>query len=195
MAKRATVFKRKVGQRKPNKVILIIGEGQTEQAYFEAVRQVLRSPQLRLEIEPATSKSDPLNLVKKAKQRHKTGDYDHVFCVFDGDKPEEMQRARQQLDKADKAIRGFVSIPCFELWLLLHFERSDAAMPDCRQTEIRLKQHWQHYAKGCACDVLMPKRPSACENARWLAQQQHANPCTDLHHLMAVLESTLSGNI
>jgi hypothetical protein len=31
----------------------------------------------------------------------------------------------------------------------------------------------------------------ACDNARWLEQRQHANPCTDLHYLIEVLETAL----
>lgn len=191
MAKRPQSLKRKAGKRKPYNVILIIGEGQTEEAYFQAIRREFRSPALRLEIEPAKTKSDPVNLVKKAKLRHKSGDYDHVFCVFDGDKPQEVQQAQQQLAKAGNTVRGFVSVPCFELWLTLHFECSDAPIPDCQHSETRLKQHWSGYVKGCDCECLMPRLGTACENAWWLEQQQHANPCTDLHHLIDILKKTL----
>ena len=95
MAKRLQL-ERKANKRKPRTVILIIGEGQTEEAYFKAVKQTYHSPSLRLEIEPAKTKSDPVNLVKKADLRKKTGDYDYIFCVFDGDKPEEVNKACQQ---------------------------------------------------------------------------------------------------
>lgn len=183
--------RRKANQRKPHTVILIIGEGQTEEAYFKAIKQQYHSASLSLEIEPAKTKSDPVNLVRKADLRKKTGDYDYIFCVFDGDKPEEAHKARQQLAKGGNTIRGFVSVPCFELWLTLHFERSDAALPDCQQSEARLKRHWSAYAKGCDCDCLMPQLSTACENALWLEQQQHANPYTDLHRLMDVLEQAL----
>ena len=191
MAKRLDPFKRKTHQRKPHKVILIIGEGQTEEAYFQAVRQKLRSPLLRLEIEPAKTKSDPVNLVKKAKLRHKTGDYDYVFCVFDGDKAAEAQQAQQHLGKCGDKVRGFISVPCFEVWLTLHFEYSDAALLDCQQSEARLKRHWSVYAKGCDCDCLMPRLDTACENAIWLERQKHAYPYTDLHHLIDVLKHAL----
>jgi hypothetical protein len=190
MAKRLKLA-RKASKRKPRTVILIIGEGQTEEAYFRAIKQEFHSASLSLEIEPAKTKSDPVNLVRKADLRKKTGDYDYIFCVFDGDKPEEAHKARQQLAKGGNTIRGFVSVPCFELWLTLHFERSDAALPDCQQSEARLKRHWSDYAKGCDCDCLMPQLGTACENALWLEQQQHANPYTDLHRLMDVLEHAL----
>ncbi len=190
MAKRLKLA-RKANQRKPRTVILIIGEGQTEEAYFKAIKQQYHSASLSLEIEPAKTKSDPVNLVRKADLRKKTGDYDYIFCVFDGDKPEEAHKARQQLARYKDDVRGFVSTPCFELWLILHFERSDAAMHDCQQTEVRLKRHWSDYIKGCGCDCLMPQLGTACDNARWLEQQQHANPCTDLHYLIEVLETAL----
>ena len=190
MAKRLQL-ERKANKRKPRTVILIIGEGQTEEAYFKAVKQKYHSPSLRLEIEPAKTKSDPVNLVKKADLRKKTGDYDYIFCVFDGDKPEEVNKARQQLARYNHDVRGFVSTPCFELWLTLHFDRSDAAMSDCQQMEVRLKRHWPDYRKGCDCDGLMPHLTTACKHARWLEQQQFENPSTELHQLIEVLETAL----
>jgi hypothetical protein len=186
-------LKRKDRQRTARTSILIIGEGKTEESYFNAIKQqrYLQSSALNVEIEPTTSKSDPVNLVKKAESRKRTGVYDHIFCVFDGDKAEEARKARQQLARHKDDLRGFISVPCFEVWLTLHFERSDAAMPDCQQAETRLKRHWPAYVKGCGCDSLMSRLDMACDNARWLEQRQHANPCTDLHYLIEVLETAL----
>lgn len=46
--------------------------------------------------------------------------YDHIWCVFDIDEHPFVPEARQQA--RDNRIDVAVSNPCFELWLLLHFQ-------------------------------------------------------------------------
>ena len=52
-----------------------------------------------------------------------------IFCLFDKDDPNKFTEACQRT----KSIRGgkvikVTSVPCFEYWLLLHFERVDAPL-------------------------------------------------------------------
>jgi len=186
MAKRKESLVRVSNRRQRNKTILIVGEGETEQAYFMAIRHVLRSPSLIIVIDINT-KNDPLSIVSRATRLYKTKDYIHVFCVFDGDQASS-KPAKQKLAKYGNDLRAFVSIPCFETWLGLHFSRLSAPMDNCNHMERYLVQQWHDYRKGCDCSPLMERRLAACENAHWLEQQSLDNPSTDLHHLIELLD-------
>ncbi|MFK5971430.1 MAG: RloB family protein [Candidatus Marithrix sp.] len=69
---------------------------------------------------------DQLSLAKKAKE--KTEDYDCIFCIFDQDAchrtdPHYVKyyQALDLLEHYDN-IAAITSIPCYEIWLLLHFQ-------------------------------------------------------------------------
>ena len=61
------------------------------------------------------------------KREVKRGDgFDKVFLVFDKDADESFQDTLNNIDcnKPKGVVEGCYSIPCFEYWLLLHFEYS-----------------------------------------------------------------------
>ncbi|HDZ61640.1 MAG TPA: RloB domain-containing protein [Nitrospirae bacterium] len=77
------------------------------------------------------SGSSPISVVKHSKERYneekRTGDaFDRVFCVFDKDSHESYTRALDEVEKAKpkNIFKAITSIPCFEYWLLLHYEFS-----------------------------------------------------------------------
>jgi len=91
-------------------------------------------------------------------------------------------------------IADVVSVPCFEVWVLLHFERSDAPFNRCMDVVRRIKQkHIAGYRKtdlSIARD-LMARLPSAVANSAWLAgraQGNNNNPSTAVHALVQHLE-------
>lgn len=67
--------------------------------------------------------------------------YEYIYCLFDKDDPVGFTKACQKT----KAIRGgavvkITSIPCFEYWLLLHFEKVDTPLYSVKNTIARLKK-------------------------------------------------------
>jgi len=111
--------------------ILIVCEGEkTEPNYFKALKQKFRTQAIDIEID-GNSDPAPINVVehsiKKAKKEENGGDrYDIVYCVFDKDKHENFNRALDKIPKDKKHGAKFyaiISVPCFEFWLLLHFEK------------------------------------------------------------------------
>ena len=75
----------------------------------------------------------PISIVEYAEDRAKErGGYDHIFCVFDRDQHESFNRARAKVrslatrSRNPLAISEVASVPCFEVWVLLHFEQTDA---------------------------------------------------------------------
>jgi len=177
-------------QQPQRQVILIVCEGQTEEAYFTAVKAFYgRSAALNIKI--ARHRSDPVKMVEKGIRDNKNGDFDHVFCVVDGDKSDRTALARKRIGKHDD-IDLIVSVPCFELWLLLHFERSDAPFAACAEVCARLKESLPNYVKGLHYDFssIAPRIEDAIQNAKWLVGCNLATPATDVHHVLIRIRPT-----
>lgn len=173
-------------QQPQRQVILIVCEGQTEEAYFTAVKAFYgRSAALNFKI--TRDRSDPVKVVEKGIRDNKNNDFDRVFCIIDGDKPDRTTLARKRIEKHDN-MDLIVSVPCFEIWLLLHFEPCDAPFAECAEicARLKVKGHLPDYAKGLHHDFapIMPRIDSATENAKWLIGRNLANPGTDVHKVL-----------
>ena len=175
----------------------MVCEGEyTEPRYFEALRDHLR---LNTLVVMATKGADPRTLVNKAKEEARrevrNGEkFDFVYCVFDRD-------SHPQFDAASKTAqdRGFKlarSWPCFEFWLLLHFEyvrrpyaRKEKASP-CDACIRDLRKHLPDYNKGDKSTFgdLWHLLDEAIENGRKVAADAEAtserDPSTEVHELV-----------
>lgn len=179
---------RKPGRQPQRAVVLIVCEGHTEATYFSAVKTSYRN-KTALNVQIKRERSDPVKLVEKAIQLNTDGDYDHVFCVLDGDKPDRVAQARKRIGKRTD-VELVLSLPCFEVWLLLHLVRSDAPFAQCAAVCARLREHLPDYVKGAHYDFdsLMPRIDQAIGNAQWLAGLELNNPATDVHRLLTSLK-------
>jgi len=122
-------FRRRPGNREPRSITLIVCEGESEQAYFDAIRLQLKLLTTEVVIPRDQGGLAPISVVEYAEDRGKErGGYDHIFCVFDRDQHESFNRARAKIrslatrSRNPLAIREVTSAPCFEIWVLLHFE-------------------------------------------------------------------------
>lgn len=109
--------------------ILVFAEGrQTEPLYFTHWYRACRD---RVIVKIARhQETTPVDLVRRAirqrsadlvEARHGQGDaYDQYWCVFDVDEHPGLEQALALAAGHD--IHVAVSSPCFELWLILHFE-------------------------------------------------------------------------
>jgi hypothetical protein len=100
--------------------------------------------------------TDPKSLVELAseskrearRRSRKTGDpnesYDEVWCIFDVDTHENLREACDQAKGND--VHLAISNPCFELWLLLHFQ-SQTRNLDSRAALQELRHHLTNYDK------------------------------------------------
>jgi hypothetical protein len=106
---------------------------------------------------------DPKSLVEYALEEYrKDRDFDFIYCVFDRDKHTTYDAAIDKIGatrlKVGHTIKAITSIPCFEIWMLLHFVYTTrsfcAAGPDsnCALVMSELKHHIPDYEKG-ATDV------------------------------------------
>lgn len=169
-------FSRRKGQLKPRKRILLICEGtETEPAYFNALRQRLKISTLEVEICGGKGRNAPISLVdyaveKKVKnaqdvRRGLSAVYDEIWCVFDVDGHESIDRA--VVKAGDNGISLAISNPCFEYWILLHYENTNRGFLNCDEVIRHIKgNHIPDYAKGALdADVLQERIQTAIQRA------------------------------
>ena len=202
-------LRRKAATKKSADRILIICEGsKTEPQYLDEIRQELRLPTAHVFVIGGAEGNDPLSVVNFAEKLFLNGDshrrieprdFDQVVVVFDRDDHRSyhpaLARANELHLKMINSIKAKVpfqvcaSVPCFELWLLLHFE---SILVPLHRTEVyqRLKQHVGRYEKGDRGLWLRTKAnlDSAIQRALHLAEQttrnNNAGPYTDMHSLV-----------
>lgn len=192
-----SAFRRRPGQREPRSITLIVCEGETEQAYFEAVRILFQLTTAEVVVADNTKGAAPISVVECAEERAaEQGGYDTIFCVFDRDGHESFDRARAKIRGLASRSRNrlnmheVVSVPCFELWVLLHFERTDRPFQRCVDVigQIR-REHLNGYAKADdgVTKQLMLRVETALANARWLKGRTRIgeeNPSTSVNAVM-----------
>ena len=112
----------------PKDRILVVCEGEkTEPNYLKKVIAKLRVPTAKIRIH-GEGGSAPISVVEYAeKLLLKDSDFEKVFMVFDRDRHTTYDQAitkakainkKRKFSKSD--IQPITSVPCFEVWLLLH---------------------------------------------------------------------------
>ncbi len=156
--------------------ILILCEGQkTEHVYFSALKVEMRLSSVRVWRPPKVRGLRGLTKAADEARRDDPG-LDEIWCVFDHDGREEEVRkflawhehARKR--RTGPTIRTALSDPCFEYWLLLHFEyttRPFTGPGGCLQVVNRLRRYDDDYRKGTRrfFDGLANLRDGAIRNA------------------------------
>lgn len=157
--RQARALARKKPQRPPYDRLLIVTEGaKTEPLYFDDIRKQKRISSAHIEVIQSPLGTQPRQVVDSAEAKFKeTKAFERVYAVFDRDDhptyADALARARQldNMLKNDerKAVRFYAvpSVPCFELWLLLHFQDVHAFN---HRTEVmaKLDQRIAGYTKG-----------------------------------------------
>lgn len=127
-------LERKKNKRASYDRILIICEGEkTEPHYFDEVRQYYKLNTANIKVMQSVYGTQPQKVIDFAiDECLKTKRWEHVYCVFDRDDHPEFHNALQSAlalnlkykNNLKLPIRftAIPSIPCFELWLLLHFD-------------------------------------------------------------------------
>jgi len=176
---------------------LIVAEGSvTEREYFEHLGRKLRAA-VNLVVDPKNGVPKTLVEVALTRKKHAeklakrdkddTHRYDEVWCVFDVDEHPNIAEARQLASSND--IRVAISNPCFELWVLLHFQDHTATM-DRKKLRKRLKTHIPDYDKHLSCEELYDKCDDAIRRSKYLEKEcrelgePRRNPSTQVHKLV-----------
>jgi hypothetical protein len=158
---------RKAAKRQPFERLLIVCEGEkTEPLYLDEIRRAFRLATAHVHVWPSADGTEPLQVVDYAERLFLDGDrakaidrrgFDRVIAVFDRDDHATYHPALAQAAAQSGKLRNdngvavpveaIASVPCFELWLLLHFE--DVMAPVHRnEVYARLRIHLPGYDKG-----------------------------------------------
>ena len=212
--RQAAQLQRKKANRTTHDRILIVSEGsKTEPLYFGEIRQHFRLQTATVQVRPSGFGTQPLQVVEYAEQLFLKGDvskdiapraFEQVYAVFDRDDHATYHAALSKAAALNKKLKSelgttvrfeaIASVPCFELWLLLHFEEVLAPL---HRTEVaqRLSQHLVTYAKGQAGQFAATRQhlARATERATQLAAQHNSydgqQPFTEIFRLVSVLTS------
>ena len=181
---------RQINIREPLQRFLIICEGEkTEPAYFNG----FRVPSVTIEI-VGLAKA-PLELVERADERQKEGDYDQVWCVFDRDQVSAgLFQQALALAQRRKILIAY-SNPAFELWFLLHFHSCVDALTahECIQRFSRQLKRPYEKAEDGLYHELLPRQAQAIAHADRLLSEYDPpnpadnNPSTTVHKLVQEL--------
>lgn len=198
-------LKRRVATRSPRKTLLVFCEGdRTEPEYLNALR---REPAVRevaavdIRVYPGAGGCAPLTLVEMAiAERKRTddeeGEIDEFWCVFDVEWPKNHPHLRQAVAKArDHQIEVAISNPCFELWLILHFQDHTAFL-DTAAAERKRRQLDRGTGKGIDASPYMATRTVARQRARALDRRHDGNgtafpgdnPSSGMYRLLDTVE-------
>ena len=211
-ARQAAKLARKKARRAPYERILIVSEGsRTEPHYFREIRAHYRLHTANVQVQPGVLGTQPLQVVEYAEQLFLKGDeakqihpraFERVYAVFDRDDHPTYHNALGKSAALDGKLRSdlgqhitfqaVASVPCFELWLLLHFE--DVLAPVNRnEVYERLQQHLVGYDKGQEGHFERTRSylDAAKQRAVHLASIHNAHndiePYTDMHLLVTLL--------
>lgn len=215
--RQANQLERKVGKRASYDRILIVSEGsKTEPFYLNEIRANYRLSTTNVQVQHSQFGTSPLKVVEYAEHLFVNGDetkniqpraFEQVYVVFDRDDHESYHNALAKAKSLDDKLKNedkhrvkfeaIASVPCFELWLLLHYE--DVLAP-LHRTEVyqRLRQYLPNYDKGQAGHYAQTRQnlTDASQRAEHLAQQITAHdgtePYTDMHRLVHLLTTLKS---
>ena len=199
MVRRATKRSHDGKKRREKKLIVVAAEGEnkTELTYLKEFNR--RQKEYRI-IPAKGNNTDPENLVEDARKSaiRESLDYsfgDKAIAVFDTDVGKE-QHIRKAVEKAKREnVEVYLSNPCFEVWLLLHFKYSTRSYYSSAEVVDELRNVWINYEKNMSSfECLEDCIKQAIENAERLEQynrEMHSkrdtvafNPGTDIHKLI-----------
>lgn len=182
--------------------VLIVCEGsKTEPNYFKGLRHDCRISSATVEI-PVDNDPTPLKVLDYAETKYRSAmsadnPFDRVFCVFDKDRHHDYADALQKIEHMTPrdVFCAIPSVPCFEYFLLLHYEYTTSPFVNAQQAMRALKKHIVDYDKGDAniFETVKAHIETAKTNAeKSLTAAQTTgtdNPSTHAHTLVAHMQN------
>jgi hypothetical protein len=203
--RQAKQLERKKPKRPAYDRILVVTEGEkTEVNYLEEIRRFYRLSSAHIRVCHSLYGTTPLQVVEYARDRClETSEWESVFCVIDRDDHQSYVNAlhaAQALDGKHRndlgkpiAVTAIPSNPCFELWLLLHFQANDGHIH--RDDVVRLLRdryiHGYEKGRGGTFEATMQNLEQAYANAARLRAREEGrgltNPSTCVDELVRTL--------
>ena len=164
-----------------NKRGLILCEGQTEENYFkglisqEKYRRKFQSVDVNIH---KPKDHSPVGMVKKAKEmiskaKRERNPYDFVWVTFDRDGHAKIPDAFEIARKSKPEVKIAFTIPCFEYFVLLHFEKTTKPFSKCDGVIHQIKKNWlSDYEKATNIfKILLPFKDAGIANSEWVVTQ------------------------
>lgn len=192
--------------------VLIVCEGKTEVNYIKTFMQSRNINHRYVCFENIKKDSSPRNLYRRARNRYREEQkllvdypgppYKRVFCVFDKNSHETYEETIRLIERMQPAgvFKAITSVPCFEYWLVLHFEPNTGPYEGSgacqRLIKEKLHKHLPSYRKGIestrTAQKLMDNLNIALVNSekssRAARSQNVDNPTTLMHELIKELQ-------
>jgi len=185
-SRRKHSLKRQINTRQLRRTFVILCEGTvTEPDYLDALKrlpEVREIASVNIKVDKSRSGAVPLTLVEAAIEvKNRNDEIDEVWCLVDVEAPQPHPNLLQALSLArDNGIKTAVSNPCFEIWLVLHFDNCSAWLTTDSERRLR-HQHDGSTGKEVAGYRYMPLRKDAALRARNL-YDMHASNGTSCPH-------------
>ncbi len=196
--------RKKVKRESYDTVLIVCEDSKSSPTYLRCIIEHFKLNTANILVKGSKDKSAPTSVVEIAKKEKKKNDYDKVYCVIDRDKHHTFNKS---LDEAKRnKIEMIISIPCFEYWLLLHFEYADSPFvaaqgSDCDLVSKKLEKHISTYKKNAEemkkyfNDLLKENLDAAIKNAERREKEsagellENRNPHTEIHNLIKYLKN------
>lgn len=184
-----------------SRVLIVCGGEKTEPNYFEGLKDDLKLDNVEIAGEGYT----PEKIVEYAKRlckdaKRKGNSFNTVFCVFDKDEHTHYKNAIERC-KQEITFEAIYSVPCFEYWLLLHYEYTTRPYQKVGNKSAgdkalsHLKQHLPDYDKSDRDifrhfkDKLEDATKHAARSLEYARSAGTDNPSTTVHILVHSLQN------
>lgn len=134
--------------------IAIVGDGVTEKIYFEQLKESewIKGVVIKPELPGKSSKGGSYKkAINTAKSLAEEG-YDHVYCLIDFDtiisENKVADFTKELKSIKPKEITVYINNPCFETWVLVHYERTGKAFTDCDAVGKTITKYQKGYSKN-----------------------------------------------
>lgn len=209
--RKSSDFKRKTSS--PNnpvkqiqtRVLIVCEDSKSSVFYLEEIKKDFDLKALVIRgKECGSAPSSVLAYAEKVFSESKNEPYDRIYCVFDRDTHDcyEVTISKiNQLQALKKPFFAITTTPCFEFWLLLHFQYTSKSYcatqnkSSCDIANVDLKTEWADYEKTKR-DIyahVRERTADAIANAKQLVlhniSSASTNPQTNMHELIEYLQS------
>lgn len=169
------LIKRGIRTREKRKIILIGCEGnnKTEKNYFLSFNNVQKKYIIKFSCGNDTDLPHIVKNIKKTEiEIGFDSSIDKAFAVFDIDNDIKKIGIFSECKKKEKDIAYIPSNPCFELWFLLHFEKTTKHFNSNDELISSLKKYIPGYEKNKNYfSILLPKLKIAIQNNEMLIKE------------------------
>jgi hypothetical protein len=171
-------LRRKVATRPVKRTIVVFTEGRRSEPDY--VRGLARLPQVAgnnaLSIEISPRHGVPYTLVDHAVEAIRDPDIDECWCLFDVEYPGQHPNVRAAVDRARavKNVNTAISNPCFEVWLVMHFQDVTTHFTTAQAESLSRKLDGRS-GKGIDASAYTPRLGEAARRAEQLASRHLKN--------------------